>query len=149
MNRRFLLVILVALIVTMGAGTARGQSSHPQFLGLWEGVDPNDGSKRTISIADRDGDGTFEVASRDTYWTLCDGDRGLELASGGVRADGVLETAGLVTCFDGAPGIPVQQTYEFSRRDHTLLATPHGTTLLPITLHRVSDAWLVPARPAR
>ena len=109
------------------------------MLGLWEGVDINDGSKRTISITDRDGDGTFEVASRDTFWTLCDGDRGLELAAGDVRADGVLETAGLVTCFNGVPGVPVQQTYEFSRRDDTLLATPHGTTLRAITLHRVSN----------
>lgn len=139
MNRGFLLVILAALIVTTEGGTAQGRSPNRHLLGLWEGVDINDGSKRTISITDRDGDGTFEVASRDTFWTLCDGDRGLELAAGDVRADGVLETAGLVTCFNGVPGVPVQQTYEFSRRDDTLLATPHGTTLRAITLHRVSN----------
>jgi hypothetical protein len=132
-------LILMVLFVTLAAGTAHGQSSNRPFLGLWEGVDINDGSKRTISITDRDGDGMFQVASRDTFWTLCNGDRGLELAEGRVRPDGVLETIGLVSCFDGAPGIQVVQTYEFSRRDDTLLATPHGTTLQPITLHRVSE----------
>jgi hypothetical protein len=131
--------VLAALMLALGAVPASSQSAQRQFLGLWEGVDLNDGSKRTVSITDRDGDGTFEVASRDTFWTLCDGDRGLELAEGGVRADGVLETDGLVTCFDGAPQLPVQQTYEYSRREDTLLATPHGTPLVPITLHRVSD----------
>jgi hypothetical protein len=139
MNRGFLAVILVGLVVSTGAGSAQSPSVNRHFLGLWEGVDVNDGSKRTISITDRDGDGTFEVASRDTFWTLCSGDRGLELAAGGVRSDGVLETVGLVTCFDGAPGVPVQQTYAFSRRDDTLFATPHGTALSPITLHRVSN----------
>ena len=138
MKYGFLPVILMGLVVTMGAG-ARDQSSNRIFLGLWEGVDINDGSKRTISITDRAGDGMFEVASRDTFWSLCNDDHGLELAEGPVRPDGVLETTGLVTCFDGAPGVPVQQTYEFSRQEDTLLATPHGTTLQAITLHRVSE----------
>ena len=138
MKRVFLPVVLVALIGSTAAGTEQGNASNRRFLGLWEGVDINDGSKRTISITDRDSDGTLEVASRDTFWTLCDGDRGLELATGNVRPDGVLETAGLVTCFTGAPMVPVQQTYEFSRREDTLLATADGTPLMAITLHRVS-----------
>jgi len=99
----------------------------------------NDGGKRTVSITDNDGDGILEVASRDTYWTLCDGDRGLELATGRVGRDGVLETDGEVTCFDSMPPLPIHQTYELSKRDDTLLATPVGTSLLPVTLHRVSD----------
>jgi hypothetical protein len=137
MNRRFVPAILVAAVVTLGAGPSQTQSSNRHFLGLWGGVDINDGSQRTVSITDRDGDGVLEAASRDTYWTLCDGDRGLELATGVVGADNVLTTTGLVTCFNGAPGVAVQQTYEFSRREDTLFATPHGTTLLPITLHRM------------
>jgi hypothetical protein len=138
MNRRPLLIGLTALITIVGAGTANGQA-HARFLGLWEGVDINDGSKRTISITDIDGDGAFEVMSRDTFWTLCNGDRGLESATGRVRRDGVLETEGLVTCFDGAPPLPIRQTYELLRREGSLLATPQSATLVPIVLHRVSS----------
>ncbi|MDX1440536.1 MAG: hypothetical protein R3284_11610 [Rubricoccaceae bacterium] len=140
MARSLLLIILTAFITTLGAGTANAQANR-RFLGLWEGVDINDGSKRTISITDLDGDGTFEVMARDSFWTLCNGDRGLESATGRVGRDGVLETHGLVTCFDGAPPQRVQQTYEFVRREDTLLATPHGTmpTLRSIVLHRVSS----------
>lgn len=140
MNRRFVPAVLVAVVVAAGAAPLQTQSSNRNFLGLWEGVDINDGSLRTVSITDADGDGMLEAASRDTYWTLCDDDQGLELAAGVVGADGVLTTNGLVTCFNGAPGVAVQQTYEFSRREDTLFATPHGTTLLPVTLHRVAGS---------
>ena len=133
-------VLVVSLIglATLGAAGG-GQTSPRPFLGLWEGVDVNDGSQRTISITDRDSDGQVEVDSHDTYWTLCAGDRGLERATGSVLRDGVLETTGLVTCFDSGVQVPVTQTYELSRRDDTLLATPHGTSLTAITLHRVSE----------
>jgi hypothetical protein len=132
------LFITFVSVVMLAASGREGRSANRHFLGLWEGVDVNDGSKRTISITDRDRDGIFEVAARDTYWTLCDGDRGIELSTGSVRYDGVLATDGLVTCFDDSIEVPVMQTYEYSKREDTLFATPHGTDLLPITLHRVS-----------
>ena len=140
MNRfRSLLVLAFVLLVVVAAGGAGRGSADRHFLGLWEGVDVNDGSKRTISIADRDTDGTFEVAARDSFWTLCEGDRGLELATGRAGDDGVLQTEGVVTCFENDIEIPVRQTYEYSRSADTLFATPVGTSLSPITLHRVSD----------
>lgn len=133
-----LLSLATILAVSSAAGGGRSSAVNRHFLGLWEGVDVNDGSKRTISITDPDGDGILEVASRDTYWTLCSGDRGIELATGGVRHDGVLETKGRVTCYEDQSGVDIMQTYEFSRREGTLFATPLGTGLIPITLHRVS-----------
>jgi len=131
------LVVSVLGLATLGAAD-RDSASHRPFIGLWEGVDVNDGSRRTVSIADPDGDGQIEVNSHDTYWTLCAGDRGLERATGGVRRNGVLETNGLVTCFESGVQIAVTQTYELSSRDGTLLATPHGTSVTGIVLHRVS-----------
>ena len=131
------LVVSVLGLATLGAAD-RDHMSHRPLLGLWEGVDVNDGSKRTVSIADADGDGQIEVNSHDTYWTLCAGDRGLERATGGVRRNGVLETNGIVTCFDSGVQVAVTQTYELSNRGGTLLATPLGTSLTAIVLHRVS-----------
>ena len=137
--KRIVAVLFIAVVsATMLGASGKHQRSNRQFLGLWEGVDVNDGSKRTISITDHDDDGVVEVAARDTYWTLCEGDRAIELATGGVRHDGVLATNGIVTCFDTLEEVRVMQTYELSRRNDTLFATPHGTPLLPITLHRVS-----------
>ena len=109
-----------------------------RFLGLWEGVDPNDGSRRTISITDNDDDGELEVAARDTFWSLCDGDRGIELATGTI-VDGVLVTLGTVQCFDTGVKITIEKTYELNKKQNTLLATPLGTGLVAPTLHRVSN----------
>lgn len=139
MNRLLIAVTMItAFVHPWAARAADSRSLERNFLGLWEGVDVNDGSKRTISITDHEGDGVFEVASRDTFWTLCDGDRGLEIASGAVDDDGVLVTEGIVTCFDDPVQLPIRQTYEYSRRSDTLVATPVGTGLIPITLHRMS-----------
>lgn len=137
----FLVVATISAIAVAGDGNGggSGQGASRHFLGLWEGVDVNDGSLRHISITDHDRDGVFEVASRDTYWTLCDGDRGIELAVGGVGRDGVLSTDGWVTCFETGIELPVQQTYRYSRHDDTLLATPSVPNLVPITLHRASQ----------
>ncbi|MEJ2085351.1 MAG: hypothetical protein P8Y44_06700 [Acidobacteriota bacterium] len=140
MNRLLIAVAMVTAFINPWAATgADPRSLEHNFLGLWEGVDVNDGSKRTISITDHENDGVFEVASRDTFWTLCNGDRGLEIASGVVDDEGILVTEGVVNCFDDPTQLPIQQTYEYSRRSDTLVATPLGTGLIPITLHRVSD----------
>lgn len=137
------LFITIVSMTMLAASGIRSRNANRHFLGLWEGVDVNDGSKRSISITDRDRDGIFEVAARDTYWTLCQGDRGLEAAMGSIRYDGVLETEGLVTCWDESGGIETQvkvtQEYQYSRRANTLYATAVGTGLIPITLHRVSE----------
>ena len=134
--KRVMMILFVATVavVMLAAGGTKSRSVERHFLGLWEGVDVNDGSKRTISITDHNRDGVLEVASRDSYWTLCNGDRGIELAAGGVRRDGVLATDGLVTCFEDGSEVFVMQTYEFSKREDTLFATPIGTHLIPITL---------------
>jgi len=143
--RRVLSVLCIMAVsaAMLAASGSRDRRANRHFLGLWEGVDVNDGSKRSISVTDHDGDGILEVAARDTYWTLCQGDRGLEDAVGSVRYDGVLETEGLVTCWDESGDIETQvkvtQEYQYSRRANTLYATAVGTGLIPITLHRVSE----------
>lgn len=139
--RSFLTIALaaVALLSTTSTRVEERHNHNRDFLGLWQGVDLNDGSLRSISITDRERDGILEVAARDTYWTLCLGDRGIEIASGRVQHDGVLITDGLVMCFETGDEIPVQQTYEYSRREETLFATAVGTGLIPVSLHRVSE----------
>lgn len=139
MRRRLTLLLIATLsVVLLAAGSKHKGDANRPFLGLWEGVDVNDGSKRTISITDHDRDGVLEVDSRDTYWTLCDGDRGLEQATGKVH-HAVLKTKGEVICFGTMIKLPIIQTYELSKEAGTLFATPRDTGLIPITLHRVSD----------
>jgi len=131
------------LVATAAAGllavSPSGGGADKDFAGLWEAVDRNDGALRTFSIADRDGDGVFEVAIRDTYWTLCAGDRGLHRGTGVVAPDGAsMLVTGPLTCFESGQEVEVQVLLEYSRSTDTLLETPLGTPLVSNTLHRVT-----------
>ncbi len=85
------------------------QDKRADFTGLWQGVDNVDGSLRTLSFADLDGDGIWEVRGHDTYWTLCEGPGGLEDTTGTVE-NGVLRTKGGIRCANGK-NVPVVTTY--------------------------------------
>lgn len=55
------------------------------FIGLWEGVDPQDGGIQLRSIT-RNEDGTFSLIGRDTYLSTCGGtERGVITGTGTVE----------------------------------------------------------------
>ena len=120
-------VVLAALLCVLTPG-AHGSPNGKRFIGLWEGVDLNDGAKRTISITDNDGDGVLEVAARDTFWTLCNGDRGLEQSTGTVHEDGVLRVKGVVRCFEDGKEISLEHHFTYSRRQDTIMESTVGST---------------------
>ncbi len=130
-------VVLLASIVSADGG---GGGRNAYFIGLWEGVDPNDGSRRTVSISDNDRDGVFELIQYDTFWTLCG--HGLAIATGTatVGANGVLNWSGTLKCDPSDPGFPFSVDYSPVRHSDVLLEQPVGIPLLPDNLHRVSTS---------
>ncbi len=140
-----LLLVLLSFIMLVtaasaGDGSDDDEKDNAYFVGLWEGVDPNDGSRRMISISDNDGDGVFELVQYDTFWTLCGNDiRGIAQGSGTVNNTGNLEWAGTLTCFDD----PMKQVdfrvdYEPVEQSDILVERAVGLPLAPDILHRVS-----------
>ncbi|HSE83522.1 MAG TPA: hypothetical protein VLB01_03130, partial [Thermodesulfobacteriota bacterium] len=61
------------------------------YLGLWEGVDPNDGGHQIPSITDN-GDGTVRLLLHDTTYTLCPTDKGVSEGIGIIQQDGTLKS---------------------------------------------------------
>ncbi len=100
--------LLVACLLEAAAGYA--QDLGEDFVGLWQGVDNVDGSLRTISITDLDGDGILEVRAHDTFWSLCSGDQGNGYTTGRLDDDGVLRTAGSIQCQSGVE-VSLENTY--------------------------------------
>ena len=133
-----LFITMVALSSTTAFGSDSNSNNIKKFTGLWEGVDINDGSRRTISIADHDEDGVFEVRVRDSFWSLCNGDRGVEQSFGSVEKKNLLRGHGVVTCFDEDIEITVEHTFKYSKKDDTIVETTVGTQFLPNTLYRLS-----------
>lgn len=97
---RGIAMLAAAAALCVAGAAVQADDKDAGFTGLWQGVDNVDGSLRTLSFADLDGDGVWEVRGHDTYWTLCDGPGGLEVTTGKIQ-DGVLRTKGTIACANG------------------------------------------------
>jgi len=104
-----LLSAAAAVLCLAGAVDAYAQDKNSGFTGLWQGVDNVDGSLRTLSFADLDGDGVWEVRGHDTFWTLCEGPGGLEDTIGKIEK-GALHTKETLACANGKK-VPMETRY--------------------------------------
>lgn len=85
-------VIVVAAFGVMSIGPAPAEAgSADAFVGLWQGVDPLDGGRITLSISPSDptgeGRGVLDLRFNDTYIRICAPGRGIYLADAGVKGD--------------------------------------------------------------
>jgi hypothetical protein len=70
-------VLLLAALPTAGARAASTPASASatrridDFLGLWQGVDPLDGSPVRLSLSDIDDDGVIEVTQQEDFFSVC------------------------------------------------------------------------------
>jgi len=134
MGQIFIAVSIVSAIL-FGAVTAEGdeKDSNRRFWGLWESIDAADGSTEQVSIS-RGADNTFALLWRESYWTICDGRRGILEGSGEVAAKdrNRLVFAIEITCF--APDEVVLEgtlTFDLVGRNMLLASDPGAFTDLP------------------
>lgn len=115
-------------------GTDTGTTTG--FVGLWEAVSPDDGAHLILSITQND-DSTFKLLLYSTFWTTCNGGRGLVQGTGKVSAEQSLTSDDFtLTCFETG------QTTKFAS---TLTRNPDGTltdvfseSAPPTVFHRTS-----------
>jgi hypothetical protein len=89
------------------------------FLGYWMGVDPLDGGDSRRGLV-RQQNGTFALAGRDTFFTLCDNtDRGfISFEDGVVVGRGTMRTDNLkITCLNTGV-IVLLKALRLNRRQH-------------------------------
>ena len=139
MKRLFVVLFVLLSAVFLVSMVSADSGSRAYFVGLWEGVDPNDGSRRTVSISDNDRDGVYDLSQYDTFWTLCGDDRGVTAGSATLGADGLLHFSGTLTCLSTGTVVPFTVDYEPVRHSNTLVEIPVGVPLAPDTLHRISS----------
>lgn len=134
--RTLLALAVLGFLLALLASALTPTPRKTGFTGLWEAVDSNDGSLRTLTITDPDQDGVLEVLAHDSYWSLCGDDRGLYRATGSVDRDGNLVVAGTVTCFETGIAVPVETIYE--PFDGGVWEIPLGVPLERVPLVRAS-----------
>jgi hypothetical protein len=122
--------LLTALLLPL-AWPAVGNADGPRpraadFIGLWAGVDIEDGSfyQRAITCVE---DGTCEVLGSDQFFTSCDdlGGRGLLIGSGRLEDDVLHLPEFTLICGDGTE-ISFPTTYSIDRKNGTLVEVTDG-----------------------
>jgi hypothetical protein len=132
---KHVLILAVALCALVAMGGSATQAEVHQFVGLWEAVDPDDGGHQVLSITDN-GDGTVKLLVYDTFFSLCNGGRGIGQGTGQSLAGRSLESEDFtVTCFETNETQTTPTTFRLDP-DGTLFRV--RTSLSPIIYHRTS-----------
>ena len=130
------LAIAAAAVTAPAIANADSGDARQTFVGLWEAVDPSDGSltQRSISC---DQAGVCAVLGSDSFWVVCGSPRGILRGEGSV-VDGVLSVPGFtLSCTDG-PTLTVATTFVPDRRNRTLIEQHANPNIGPIVFHRVT-----------
>ncbi len=120
------LTILALWILTGTTATFASPSNIGPFIGAWQAVDPEDGSLQTLTIS-RNDDGTAHLLIHDTYFALCNGDRGLGHGTGLLSQAKTLSVSDYrLTCFSSgiSKGGPTTLTLNRNGTLTRILAPP-------------------------
>ncbi|MBD2309695.1 hypothetical protein H6G17_30190 [Chroococcidiopsis sp. FACHB-1243] len=137
-----IIAIATATFIIMGFNgqsvLANNEKAIP-IVGLWEGIDFDDGATHLRSIR-RNEDGTFSVAGNATYFMLCGGtDRGL-INGTGIVENGVLKTKVSLTCFNNGRTIEgLESNYLLDRENGALSELRQFEVEPPIIFHLISS----------
>jgi hypothetical protein len=136
-------IILGAVLVVRLWAQPPGKHTSKIFQGYWMGVDPLDGGDSRRSLV-RQQNGTYALAGRDSFLTLCDNtDRGLITFDDGVVVGrGVMRTDNLkITCFNTGDVVLLKASYVLI--DDSVMTevttAQDGTPVDTIIFHKVSQ----------
>jgi hypothetical protein len=141
-------IAMAALSAQAVEPNSRGRSDRQTFLGLWEGVDPLDGSLVYLSITDLERDGVLELVEGESFFTNCarlgenySQGRGVITGRGPV-VGGVFRVKTTFTCIndEGVPGKSLVGTFDYALKDGgRILLVPGATAETPdVLLHRLA-----------
>lgn len=138
---KFCRMIAMATLIIVGLNGQSVLADNKRVLpivGLWEGIDLDDGASHLRSIR-RNGDGTFSLTGNATYFMLCGGtDRGLINGTGVVENE-VLKTKVSLICLNNGRTIEgLESNYILDRDNGTLSELRSFGVTPPIIFHLIS-----------
>jgi hypothetical protein len=142
MMKRSLFALLVALPLLWPAAGSAAEGGPPtrevDLIGLWEGVDPADGSLTQRSIT-CDAGGACRVLGSDQFFSFCEnsGGRGLLAGTGSIENGALAVPDFSLTCADGSATPEFFTRFSLDRRNGTLVEDTDGPPPT-ITFHRLS-----------
>jgi hypothetical protein len=136
-------IFLGAVLVVRLWAQPPGKHTSKIFQGYWMGVDPLDGGDSRRSLVQQQ-DGTFAMAGRDSFLTLCDNtDRAfISFDDGVVVGRGVMRTDNFkITCFNTGDVVLLKASYTLIDDNVITEVTTaqDGTPVDTIIFHKVSQ----------
>jgi len=146
--RRTLALALTLMAVGLAArtwaqpGKAQNSGKSSPFEGYWMGVDPVDGGDARRSLV-RQADGTFHLAARDTFFSLCDNtDHGFgSFDDGTLIGRNVLVSNNLtLECFNNGQSVTLHVRFELKSPNlmFEIATRADGEAVSTIVFHKVS-----------
>jgi hypothetical protein len=138
MRKDSIAALLAALLLASGAQATDlgGGDEARRFSGLWEGIDPGDGSLTQRAITCNP-DGTCAVLGSDIFFSLCSGAQGILEGSGMLEAGVLAVPAFTLSCSNGV-AVSVDTTFTPDLRNATLIEQTVNPEIAAITFHRLS-----------
>jgi hypothetical protein len=141
MRRHLVLMTVLVLGTLLVARVWARQPPKTTFQGYWMGIDPLDGGDSRRSFV-RQGDGTYALAGRDSFLTLCDQtDRGLITFTDGVAfgRDRMRSNTLTIRCFNTSSSVVLRARYRLLADDvmTEVTTTLEGNPVSTIVFHRV------------
>ena len=105
------------------------------FIGLWESVDPDDGGHQVLSITDN-GQGGVNLLLFDTYFTLCNGGRGVSKGTGLTHRRTLVSEDYQTYCYDTQTSKTGERLYKINSVGNQLTVDRSSNNLAPVIYHR-------------
>lgn len=87
----FWIILVISSLMITALLSVKAESSEENFVGLWQGIDPLDGGRITLSISPSDPkgelSGDLDLRFNDTYIRVCAPGRGIYLANANVSGN--------------------------------------------------------------
>lgn len=132
--------ITLAVIAWTGATSGLALAESPStFRGLFEGIDPEDGSFMQCQITCTNSGSTCTVLCADTFFSFCpDADgRGILRGDGRIADRDLVVPDFTLTCADGS-SFSAESTFTPDSRNQALMVPNDDPETPPLTLHRVN-----------
>jgi hypothetical protein len=138
MKRWIATTIVVYFIILASTVQAGGLLQKHYFLGLWQGIDAVDGSEAQRSIT-LNRDGTFNIIGYETYFSGCNGGRGLVTATGVLENGVIISEDFRLTCFDKFVTEPFEARYIPDKLNGSLKEELNDSSFNPTILQKISN----------
>lgn len=137
MKSQNLIVFVLIMSVFCPVVSEAGNHFSRAFRGLWEAVDPSDGSLTQRSI-NCDVNGNCRILGSDSFWVVCSSPRGILRGEGFVDEGTLRVPEFTLTCTEDQRELTVDTTFIPDRRNRTLREEHVNPNIPTIIFHRTS-----------